>query len=45
VTYIISRYDVCGTAAVYFHRFYMFHSFTDFHRYVRLLHSHYHYLA
>jgi len=30
----VSRFDVSATAAVYFHRFYMFHSFTNFHRYV-----------
>jgi len=32
----VSHFDVCATGAVYFHRFYMFHSFTNFHRYVRL---------
>ncbi|XP_053394321.1 cyclin-K-like isoform X2 [Mercenaria mercenaria] len=28
------RYDTCATGVVYFHRFYMFHSFKDFPRYV-----------
>lgn len=28
------RFDTCGTGVVYFHRFYMFHSFREFHRYV-----------
>ncbi|XP_069118415.1 cyclin-K-like isoform X1 [Argopecten irradians] len=28
------RYDTCGTGVVYFHRFYMFHSFKEFHRYI-----------
>ena len=28
------RYDTCATGAIYFHRFYMFHSFRQFHRYV-----------
>ncbi|XP_046379957.2 cyclin-K-like [Haliotis cracherodii] len=28
------RYDTCSTGVVYFHRFYMFHSFKEFHRYV-----------
>ncbi|XP_064623143.1 cyclin-K-like isoform X2 [Lineus longissimus] len=28
------RYDTCATGVVYFHRFYMFHSFREFHRYV-----------
>lgn len=28
------RYDTCATGVVYFHRFYMFHCFRDFHRYV-----------
>ncbi|XP_064602873.1 cyclin-K-like [Liolophura sinensis] len=28
------RYDSCATGVVYFHRFYMFHSFKEFHRYV-----------
>ncbi|ELU11234.1 hypothetical protein CAPTEDRAFT_137456 [Capitella teleta] len=28
------RFDTCATGVVYFHRFYMFHSFQDFHRYV-----------
>ncbi|XP_074650522.1 uncharacterized protein LOC141905533 isoform X2 [Tubulanus polymorphus] len=28
------RYDACSTGVVYFHRFYMFHSFKNFHRYV-----------
>ncbi|XP_076463554.1 uncharacterized protein LOC143295808 [Babylonia areolata] len=28
------RYDTCATGVVYFHRFYMFHSFSEFHRYV-----------
>lgn len=34
----VSRFDVCATGAMYFHRFYMFHSFSDFHRYVCLFH-------
>lgn len=28
------RFDTCATGVVYFHRFYMFHSFKEFHRYV-----------
>ncbi|XP_048733788.2 cyclin-K-like isoform X1 [Ostrea edulis] len=28
------RYDTCATGVVYFHRFYMFHSFKEFHRYI-----------
>lgn len=28
------RFDTCGTGVVYFHRFYMLHSFREFHRYV-----------
>ncbi|XP_025105468.1 cyclin-K-like isoform X2 [Pomacea canaliculata] len=28
------RYDTCATGVVFFHRFYMFHSFREFHRYV-----------
>ncbi|CAH1793074.1 unnamed protein product [Owenia fusiformis] len=28
------RYDTCATGVVFFHRFYMFHSFKEFHRYV-----------
>ncbi|GFS14350.1 cyclin-K [Elysia marginata] len=28
------RYDTCATGVVYFHRFYMFHSFKEFYRYV-----------
>ncbi|CAG2250236.1 CCNK [Mytilus edulis] len=28
------RYDTCATGVVYFHRFYLFHSFKDFHRYI-----------
>ncbi|KAL4238977.1 hypothetical protein ACF0H5_003681 [Mactra antiquata] len=28
------RYDTCATGVVYFHRFYMFHSFKDFPRYI-----------
>lgn len=28
------RYDTCATGVVYFHRFYMFHSFKEFPRYV-----------
>lgn len=28
------RYDTCATAIVFFHRFYMFHSFNTFPRYV-----------
>ncbi|KAL5008815.1 hypothetical protein ScPMuIL_014396 [Solemya velum] len=28
------RYDTCATGVAYFHRFYMFHSFREFHRYV-----------
>ncbi|XP_013398263.1 cyclin-K isoform X2 [Lingula anatina] len=28
------RYDTCATGVVYFHRFYMYHSFREFHRYV-----------
>ncbi|KAK6183293.1 hypothetical protein SNE40_010799 [Patella caerulea] len=28
------RYDTCATGVTYFHRFYMFHSFKEFHRYV-----------
>ncbi|KAK7468212.1 hypothetical protein BaRGS_00036573 [Batillaria attramentaria] len=28
------RYDTCATGVVYFHRFFMFHSFREFHRYV-----------
>ncbi|XP_059162333.1 cyclin-K-like isoform X2 [Physella acuta] len=28
------RYDTCATGVVYFHRFYMFHSFKEFFRYV-----------
>jgi hypothetical protein len=28
------RHDTMATAAVYFHRFYMFHSFIEFPRYV-----------
>jgi hypothetical protein len=31
------RHDTMATAAVYFHRFYMFHSFIEFPRYVSLL--------
>ncbi|KAL8619872.1 hypothetical protein ACOMHN_025958 [Nucella lapillus] len=27
------RYDTCATGVVYFHRFFMFHSFREFHRY------------
>jgi hypothetical protein len=33
------RHDTMATAAVYFHRFYMFHSFIEFPRYVSLLHN------
>ena len=28
------RYDACATGLVFFHRFYMFHSFKEFNRYV-----------
>lgn len=28
------RFDTCATGVVYFHRFYLFHSFKDFHRYI-----------
>ncbi|KAH9489511.1 hypothetical protein Btru_046928 [Bulinus truncatus] len=28
------RYDTCATGVVYFHRFYMYHSFKEFYRYV-----------
>jgi len=34
----VRNFDVCAIGAVYFHRFYMFHSFIDFHRYVCLFH-------
>ena len=30
------RHDTMATASVYFHRFYMFHSFIEFPRYVSL---------
>ena len=30
------RHDTMATASVYFHRFYMFHSFLEFPRYVSL---------
>ena len=34
------RYDTCATGVVYFHRFYMFHSFRHFHRYVSFNYTH-----
>lgn len=30
-------YDTCATGVVYFHRFYMFHSFKEFYRYVSIM--------
>ena len=33
---VFSRYDSCATGVVFFHRFYMFHSFKEFHRYVSI---------
>lgn len=33
------RYDTTATGVVYFHRFYMFHSFREYHRHVSLLYN------
>lgn len=30
------RYDTMATGVVYFHRFYMFHSFKEFPRYIKI---------